>query len=108
MARPLRLEYPDALYHVTCRGNEQRAIFRSDRDRKAFLGFLAETVRRFGWSVTAWGLVTNHFHLVIQTPQANLSRGMHWFNSAYVVWCNRAPNRSGHLYPGQFTAFLGD
>jgi REP element-mobilizing transposase RayT len=106
MARPLRIEFPDALYHVTCRGNEQRAIFRSDRDRKAFLGFLAEAVRRFGWSVTAWVLMTNHFHLVIQTPQPNLSKGMHWFNSAYVGWFNRVHKRSGHLYQGRFKAFL--
>ncbi|HXA16839.1 MAG TPA: transposase [Thermoanaerobaculia bacterium] len=106
MARPLRLELSDALYHVTCRGNEQRAIFRSDRDRKAFLGFLAETVRRFGWSVTAWVLMTNHFHLVFQTPQPNLSQGMHWFNSAYVGWFNRVHKRSGHLYQGRFKAFL--
>jgi len=106
MARPLRLEFPDALYHITCRGNEQRAIFRSDRDRKAFLGFLAETVRRFGWSITAWVLMTNHFHLVIQTPQPNLSQGMHWFNSAYVGWFNRIHKRSGHLYQGRFKAFL--
>ncbi len=106
MARPLRLEFPNALYHVTSRGNEQRAIFRSDRDRKAFLGFLAEAVRRFGWSVTAWVLMTNHFHLVIQTPQANLSQGMHWFNSAYVGWFNRVHKRSGHLYQGRFKAFL--
>jgi putative transposase len=106
MARPLRLEFPDALYHVTCRGNEQRAIFRSDRDRKAFLGFLAETVRRFGWSITAWVLMTNHFHLVFQTPQPNLSQGMHWFNSAYVGWFNRVHKRSGHLYQGRFKAFL--
>jgi putative transposase len=106
MARPLRLEFPDALYHVTCRGNEQRAIFRSDRDRKAFLGFLAETVRRFGWSITAWVLMTNHFHLVFQTPQPNLSQGMHWFNSTYVGWFNRVHKRSGHLYQGRFKAFL--
>lgn len=106
MARPLRIEFPDALYHVTCRGNEQRAIFRSDRDRKAFLGFLAEAVRRFGWSITAWVLMTNHFHLVIQTPQPNLSKGMHWFNSAYVGWFNRVHKRSGHLYQGRFKAFL--
>lgn len=106
MARPLRLEFPDALYHVTCRGNEQRAIFRSDRDRKAFLGFLAEAVRRFGWSVTAWVLMTNHFHLVFQTPQPNLSQGMHWFNSAYVGWFNRVHKRSGHLYQGRFKALL--
>jgi len=106
MARPLRLEFPGALYHVTSRGNEQRAIFRSDRDRKAFLGFLGETVRRFGWSVTAYVLMTNHFHLVFQTPEPNLSRGMHWLNSTYAGWFNRTHKRRGHLFEGRFKAFL--
>jgi len=106
MARPLRLEFAGALYHVTSRGNEKRAIVRSDRDRKAFLGFLEETVQRFNWSLTAWVLMTNHFHLVIQTREANLSRGMHWLNSAYVGWYNRTHNRSGHLYQGRFESFL--
>ena len=108
MARPLRIEFPGALYHVTSRGNEQRAIFRSDRDRKAFLGFLGETVRRFGWSVTAYTLMTNHFHLVFQTPEPNLSRGMHWLNSRYAGWFNRTYKRRGHLFEGRFKAFLID
>ena len=85
MARPLRIEFPGALYHVTSRGNERRSIFRSDGDRKAFLSFLASTVRRFGWSVTAWVLLNNHFHLVIQTPEPNLSRGMQWLNGTYAA-----------------------
>jgi len=106
MARPLRIEYPDALYHVTSRGNERRPIFRSDRDRKAFLQFLGMTVRRFGWSVTAWVLMTNHFHLIIQTPEPNLSRGMHWLNSAYAGWFNHEHERSGHLFQGRFKALL--
>ena len=106
MARPLRLEFPDALYHVTSRGNEKRTIFRSDRDRKAFLDFLGKAAKRFGWSVTAYVLMTNHFHLVIQTAEPNLSRGMHWFNSAYVGWFNRIHKRCGHLYQGRFKAFL--
>src|SRR6202011_4612930 len=80
MARPLRIEFAGALYHVTPRGNERRPIFRSDRDRKTFLEFLGTAARRFGWSVTAWVLMTNHFHLVIQTREANLSRGMHRLN----------------------------
>jgi putative transposase len=106
MARPLRLEFPGALYHVTSRGNEQRSIFRSDQDRKAFLGFLGETVRRFGWSVTAYVLMTNHYHLVFQTPEPNLSRGMHWLNSSYAGWFNRNHKRSGHLFQGRFKALL--
>jgi REP-associated tyrosine transposase len=106
MARALRTDFPGAVHHVTSRGNERRPIFCDDRDREAFLEFLGHAVKRFGWSVTAFVLMTNHFHLVIQTPEANLSRGMHWFNTAYVVWFNRRHERSGHLYGGRFKAFL--
>lgn len=106
MARPLRIEFPDALYHVTSRGNEQRPIFRDDVDRRMFLTFLGQAVSRFGWSLTAWVLMTNHFHLVIQTPQANLSRGMHWLNSTYAGWFNHRHGRCGHLFQGRFKAFL--
>ena len=106
MARQLRIEFPDALYHVTSRGNEQRPIFRSNHDREAFLGFLGEAVVRFGWSLTAWVLMTNHFHLVLQTPEPNLSRGMQWLLGSYVSWFNRRHHRSGHLFAGRFKARL--
>lgn len=106
MARPLRLEFPGAVYHVTSRGNERRSIFRSDRDRRAFLGFLAETVRRFAWSVTAYVLMPNHYHLLVQTPEANLSRGMQWLNGSYAAWFNAAHERAGHLFQGRFHSFL--
>jgi REP element-mobilizing transposase RayT len=108
MARPLRIEFADALYHVTSRGNERRPIFRNIRDRQAFLLFLGAAAKRFGWSVTAWVLMTNHFHLVLQTPEPNLSQGMHWLNSSYVNWFNRAHKRSGHLFQGRFKAILID
>ena len=88
MARQLRIEFPDALYHVTSRGNEQRPIFRSNCDREAFLRFLGEAVVRFGWSLTAWVLMTNHFHLALQTPEPNLSRGMQWLVGSYASWFN--------------------
>lgn len=106
MARPLRLEFAGALYHVTSRGNERRNIFRTDGDRKAFLGFLGQAATRFGWSITAWVLMTNHFHLVVQTAQPNLSRGMHWLNSRYAGWFNRVKKRSGHLFEGRFKSPL--
>jgi REP element-mobilizing transposase RayT len=106
MARPLRLDVPGALHHVTSRGNERRRIFRSNRDREAFLQFLAEAVKRFGWRVTAWVLMTNHFHLVIETPEANLSRGMQWLNGTYADWFNRRHDRSGHLFQGRFKSFI--
>jgi len=108
MARPLRIEFEDALYHLTSRGNERRNIFRSDRDRKAFLTFLGAAAQRFGWSITAWVLMTNHYHLVVQTHKPNLSRGMHWLNSVYAGWFNRIHKRRGHLFEGRFKAFLID
>jgi REP element-mobilizing transposase RayT len=108
MARPLRLEFNDALYHVTSRGNERRPIFRTNRDRQTFLLFLGMAVRRFGWSLTAWVLMTNHFHLVLKTPEPNLSKGMHWLNSTYANWFNRTHGRCGHLFQGRFKAFLID
>ncbi|HYK03157.1 MAG TPA: transposase [Thermoanaerobaculia bacterium] len=108
MARPLRLDLPGALHHVTSRGNERRRIFRSNRDREAFLQLLADAVKRFRWSVTAWVLMTNHYHLVIQTPEPNLSRGMQWLNGTYADWFNRRHKRSGHLFQGRFKSFLID
>jgi REP element-mobilizing transposase RayT len=106
MARPLRIEFPGALYHVTSRGNERRPIFHDDVDHTMFLTFLGEAVQRFGWSVTAWVLMTNHYHLVIQTPKANLSHGMHWLNGTYAGWFNHRHKRSGHLFQGRFHSFL--
>jgi putative transposase len=82
MARPLRIEFAGALDHLTSRRNERRTISRSDRDRRAFLAFLGVAAKRFGWSVTAWVLMSNHFHLVVQTLEPNLSRGMHWLSVA--------------------------
>jgi REP element-mobilizing transposase RayT len=106
MARALRTDFTGAVHHVTSRGNERRPIFFDDCDREAFLEFLGRAVRRFGWSLTAFVLMTNHFHLVVQTPEGNLSRGMQWFNTVYAVWFNRRQERSGHLYGGRFKAFV--
>jgi REP element-mobilizing transposase RayT len=106
MARQLRIEFPDALYHVTSRGNARQDIFLTDDDRIAFLGFLGIAVKRFGWLLSAWVLMTNHFHLVVQTPQPNLSRGMHWLNGVYAAWFNRNHDRCGHLFQGRFHSFL--
>jgi REP element-mobilizing transposase RayT len=102
MARPLRLEYENAIWHLTARGNEQRDIFRDDIDRERFLLLLSQTVIRFGWRLFAWVLMSNHYHLVLQTPQPNLSRGMHWLNGRYAQWFNRRHDRRGHLFQGRF------
>ena len=108
MARQLRPEFPGALYHVTSRGNERRPIFRSNGDRLAFLALLGIATIRFGWSVTAWVLMTNHFHLVVQTPEPNLSRGMQWLNGKYAGWFNRRHGRVGHLFQGRFKTRIID
>jgi putative transposase len=102
MARPLRNEFAGALYHVTSRGNERRAIFRNDHDRRTFLSFLGVAATRFGWSVSAYVLMTNHFHLIIQTPEPNLSRGMQWLNGTYADWFNRRHKRAELLFQGRF------
>ncbi|MFL6247937.1 MAG: REP-associated tyrosine transposase [Thermoanaerobaculia bacterium] len=106
MARPLRIEFPDALHHITSRGNERRPIFYDDGDRRMFLSLLGEAVQRFGWSVTVWVLMTNHFHFVVQTPEPNLSCGMQWLNGSYAAWFNHRHQRCGHLFQGRFKAIL--
>jgi REP element-mobilizing transposase RayT len=106
MARPLRIEIPGGTYHVTSRGNEKRSIFRTNKDRETFLQLLGEAVQRFGWNVTAWVLMSNHFHVVIQTPEPNLSRGMQWLLGSYVGIFNKRHRRSGHLFQGRFKSII--
>jgi len=106
MARPLRIELPDAIYHVTSRSNDGKAIFLDDVDRRKFTALLGQAVQTFGWSLTAWTLMTNHFHLVFQTPEPNLARGMHWLNSCYVGWFNRRHKKRGHLFQGRYASIL--
>ncbi|MBK1725053.1 REP-associated tyrosine transposase [Thiocystis violacea] len=108
MARPLRLEFAGALYHVTARGNERRAIFLGDMetDRQRFRETLAETVDRFNWICHAYCLMTNHYHLVIETPEANLSKGMRQLNGVYTQQVNRSHGRVGHLFQGRYKGIL--
>ena len=106
MARPLRIERPGGRYHVTARGNERKEIFREDSDRFHFLEQLGELGERFGARVHAYVLMDNHYHLLVETPEANLSRAMHWLNAGYCVWFNRRHRRSGHLLQGRFGAFV--
>ena len=106
MARPLRIERPGGRYHVTAHGNEQRRIFRQDADRLHFLELLAELGQRFGARVHAYVLMDNHFHLLLETPEANLSRAMQWLGVSYSVWHNRRHNRTGHLFQGRFRAVV--
>jgi len=106
MARPLRLEYEGALYHVTSRGNAREAIFRGDPDRELFLEVLADAVERFGWICHAYCLMTNHYHLLIETPEANLSRGMRHLNGVYTQAFNRRHLRAGHVLQGRFKSIV--
>ena len=106
MARPLRIERAGGRYHVTARGNERKEIFRDDSDRFHFLELLSELGERFGGRVHAYVLMDNHYHLMLETPEANLSRAMHWLNAGYCVWFNRRHWRSGHLLQGRFGAFI--
>lgn len=106
MSRPLRLEYPGALYHITARGNAQAAIFQSDADREVFLSTLGEAVERFGWLCHAYCLMDNHYHLLIETPEGNLSQGMRQLNGVYTQRFNREHHRVGHLLQGRYKAIL--
>ncbi len=106
MARPLRLEHEGAVWHVTSRGNERKNIFRTDADRLLFLALLAEAVKRFRWVVHVYTLMTNHFHLVIETPEKTLSRGMQWLNGRYAQRFNKRHHRVGHLFQGRFHSEL--
>jgi putative transposase len=102
MARPLRLEHEGAVWHITSRGNERKNIFRSDGDRLLFLALLAAAVKRFNWIVHVYTLMSNHFHLVIETPEKTLSRGMQWLNGQYARKFNKRHKRVGHLFQGRF------
>ena len=97
MARPLRIEFEGALYHVTSRGNARQPIFMSDEDQNGFLDTLTHVVGRFWWICHAYCLMDNHYHLVAETPEANLSRGMRQLNGVYTQIFNRRHSRVGHL-----------
>lgn len=108
MARKLRIQYPGAVYHVMNRGDRREPIFTDDADRRRFLETLAETCQKTGWQVHAWCLMSNHFHLVLETPQANLVAGMKWFLGTYTSRYNRRHKQFGHLFSGRYKALMVD
>ena len=101
MARKARVEYGGALYHVLDRGDRREAIFRDGQDRERFLTTLGEACARTGWRVHAFVLMTNHYHLLVETPEANLVAGMRWFQTTAAARFNRRHRLSGHLYQGR-------
>lgn len=106
MARALRIEYPGAFYHVTSRGNERRDVFKTKRDREKFLEYLSSATVRYGAVVHTWCQMSNHYHLILETPRGNLSEIMHHINGAYTTYFNVKRERSGHLFQGRFKAIL--
>ena len=106
MARPLRIEYPGAVYHITSRGNEKKAVFKDEQDRELFLKTLAQVNKHYHWFCHAYCLMDNHYHLLIETPEGNLSRGMRQLNGVYTQSFNKKRNRTGHLFQGRYKAIL--
>ena len=108
MSRPIRIEFHNALYHVTSRGDRREDIFEDNEDRLMFLSTLEQTITQFNWICHAWCLMDNHYHLLIQTPDGNLSKGMRQLNGIYTQASNRRHKRVGHLFQGRFKAILAD
>lgn len=106
MSRPLRIQYEGALYHVSARGNERRRIFWEKVDYDSLLKLIEEACGRFSLAVSSFALMTNHFHLMVRTPLANLSQAMHWIKTGYTVALNRRRKRCGHLFQGRYHSVL--
>jgi len=108
MARPLRVEYPGAYYHVINRGNAGEKILKNKRDKEKFLEYLALAVERFSIVVHTYCLMDNHYHILLQTQEANLSKSIQWLNVSYATYFNKKRQRNGHLFQGRFKAILVD
>jgi REP-associated tyrosine transposase len=106
MTRPLRLEFPGAVYHLTSRGNAGQRIFFSETDRELFLKTLSRVISRYSWICHAYCLMENHYHLLIETPKPNLSIGMRQLNGIYTQAFNRRHKRVGHLFQGRYKGIL--
>ena len=106
MPRKLRLEYPGAIYHVINRGDRREDIFGDDQDRLCFLATLGEACQKARWQIHAYCLMRNHFHLVVETPEANLVAGMKWFLGVYTKRFNIRHKWCGHLFAGRYKALM--
>jgi len=108
MARPLRIEFKGAFYHVTARGNERRKIYYANADYEKFKDYLKDGQEKYGYRLHCYVLMTNHYHLLMETPAGNLSKVMHYINGSYTTHINRKRKRSGHLFQGRYKAILID
>ncbi|MFQ5763344.1 MAG: transposase [Rhodospirillales bacterium] len=108
MARPLRIEFPGAYYHVTSRGNERKAIFREDADRGKSLEVLSSSAEQFRVRIHTYVLMDNHYHLLVETPDEGLSRAARYLNGVYTQYVNRRYRRVGYLLQGRYKAILID
>lgn len=106
MARPLRIEIPGALYHVTSRGNARNTIYLAEDDYADFLYVLCSVVRKYNWLLHGYCLMPNHYHLIVETPDGNLSKGMRQLNGLYTQRFNRRHHRVGHVLQGRYKAIL--
>ena len=106
MSRPLRIEYPGAVYHITSRGNEKKPVFKDDEDRETFLRILTHVNKRYHWLCHAYCLMDNHYHLLVETPDGNLSLGMRQLNGVYTQAFNKRRTRTGHLFQGRYKAIV--
>ena len=106
MPRRLRIQFPDALYHVSARGNNRQAIFLDDTDRRNFLDLLGEGCRRFALELFCFCLMGNHYHLFLRTPRGNLGRAMQWLNTAHATRFHRRHGSSGHVFQGRYHSVL--
>lgn len=108
MSRPLRLEFSGALYHVTSRGNDRKVIYFEEDDYLLFLDILGDVCKQNNWVIHAYCLMSNHYHLLVETPDANLSKGMRQLNGVFTQSMNRKHRRVGHLFQGRYKAILVD
>ena len=108
MSRPLRLEFPGALYHVTSRGDNKKTIYFEENDFSLFLDIMGDVCKRYHWIIHSYCLMTNHYHLLLETPEANLSKGMRDLNGIFTQAINRKHRRVGHLFQGRYKSILVD
>ena len=106
MARPLRIEYEGAVYHITSRGNRRKPIFKDEDDQRLFLSTLESVNKRYNWLNHAYCLMNNHYHLIIETPDGNLSKGMRQLNGVYTQMFNKRHKKTGHIFQGRYKAIL--